>query len=184
MTKESSTSNDDSDAYIADALQNMTLQERDSLYHELHGVADVVHETSGFLKECFRKLRFELQKTSTHPSGMNVRAFLVAEHEDFSYVHSKFHYKAFLRAERFDAKAAAIRMIRFFEFKSQAFGFQNLCKDITQDMLSEEDLQAYQEGVNQVLPCRDKMGRCICVMFPNLASVLGTPDRMVRTWEQ
>ena len=172
---------DDTDAYIADALHHMTIQERDFLYHELHGVADVVEESPEFLMESFKELHRELKRLSAQPSSsLDVRPYLAAVKPDRAYTHSEFHFKAFLRAERFDVKAAAMRMIRFFDYKEQSFGPDSLCKDVTQDMLSAEDLQVYRKGFMQVLPCRDIMGRCICIMFPRLTSGFGTPERMVR----
>jgi hypothetical protein len=35
----------DTQSYTADALQNMSLQDRDQLYHEVHGVEEVIDET-------------------------------------------------------------------------------------------------------------------------------------------
>jgi hypothetical protein len=173
---------DESDLYIANALQHMSIQERDDLYHELHGVADVIEETPAFLADSFQKLKEELsvQINKTFVGGLNCRPFQLAEEQNYNYVHSDFLYKAFLRAERFDVKAAANRMIRFYEYKLKSFGEESLCKDITQKLLSEQDLKIYRTGINQVLPCRDSMGRAIVVLFPTMTSGFGTGDRMVR----
>lgn len=173
---------DDSDAYIAEALHNMSTEQRDHLYQELHGVVDMIEETPDFLSASFAELRQELevQTSKTSASGsLNCRAFLLAEKQNSGYVHSEFWYKAFLRAERFDVKAAAIRMIRFYDYKESAFGEDNLCTEVTQELLSPDDMKVYRKGFSQILPCRDAAGRSIQILFPNLTKDFGTPDRMV-----
>jgi hypothetical protein len=175
-----------SDVYIANALKNMSIKERDELYHELHGVADMIEETPALLAESFQKLKKELsvQSSKTFVGGLNCRPFQSAEEQNYHYVHSEFLYKAFLRSERFDVKAAAKRMIRFYEYKLKSFGEESLCKDITQKLLSEQDLKIYRNGFSQALPSRDAIGRAICVLFPTLTAGFGTPARMVRRRNQ
>ena len=175
---------DESDSYIADALKSMSLRERDDWYHELHGVADVIEETPTLLEKSIQALKEELvvQTSKTFVGSLNCRPFQMAEQKQYDYVHSEFLYKAFLRAERFDAVEAAKRMIRYFVYKYKSFGEEHLCHDITQELLSEQDLKVYRHGYIQVLPYRDAMGRAILANFPcvTLEHRIGSTDRMVR----
>lgn len=199
-----------SHAYIAEALQNMSLQDRDQVYHEVHGVEEVMEETPEFLKKSFDALQKELQvlvsafdenKNSRHNSNqhnnINCGPLVRAQLQDYDYVHSPFFYKAFLRAERFDAKAAAIRMVRFFDMKAWCFGANHqrsddgdgddddansdqsyLCQDITQAMLTPGDLASMRRGCNQVLPRRDRSGRCLYLNSPHLTH-FESPESLV-----
>jgi hypothetical protein len=67
----------------------------------------------------------------------------------------------FLRAESFIAKQAADRMIRFFDIKLFLFGKDKLCKDITIKDLDYDDMATLEAGFLQLLPVRDRSGRCI-----------------------
>lgn len=159
----------ESQSYIADALKNMSLEERDEVYHEVHGVADVIDETPELLRDSFESLRKELSRLSaaSTSSFVSCDAFRAAEKQDPGFVHSTRMYKIFLRAERFDVPKAAVRMIRYFEFKRKAFGEQQLCKEIQQDMLSADELTYLRKGFVQILPTRDRTGRCITISFAN-----------------
>ena len=77
----SSSDLDDSDYYIAEALKSMSLQERDVVYHEVHGVADMVQESPAFLQESFARLKRELSKQTRKKfvGSLNCRPFLKAQ---------------------------------------------------------------------------------------------------------
>jgi hypothetical protein len=170
--------------YIADALQNMSLQDREKIYHEVHGVEEVVEETPDFLERSFAALKEELNSLvlahegnmpKSSRSNTSCAALARAQQLDHDYVHSPFIYKAFLRSERFDVKAAAIRMVGWFEMKAWCFGVLHpnddkyLCQDITQAMLTPGDIESIRKGCNQVLPRRDRSGRCVYLNLPHLS---------------
>eukprot|EP00526_Cylindrotheca_closterium_P026840 CAMPEP_0113629714 /NCGR_PEP_ID=MMETSP0017_2-20120614/15428_1 /TAXON_ID=2856 /ORGANISM="Cylindrotheca closterium" /LENGTH=51 /DNA_ID=CAMNT_0000540129 /DNA_START=15 /DNA_END=167 /DNA_ORIENTATION=+ /assembly_acc=CAM_ASM_000147 len=46
----------------------------------------------------------------------------------------------FLRGNRYDTKAAANQMLKFFETKQDLFGTEKLTKDITIEDLDEDDI--------------------------------------------
>jgi hypothetical protein len=169
---------DDTQTYIAEALKNMSIEDRNQVYHEVHGVDVPIEETPELLVDAFQKLMNALEVAKKDRVG-DVGPFQLAEDLDHDYVHSPFYYKAFLRAERFDANRAAIRMIRFYAMKRDCFGNANLCKDITQDLLSEDDLKCLSRGFNQILPWRDQSGRCLFLNLPHLTKY-ETPEMLVR----
>eukprot|EP00934_Nitzschia_sp_Nitz4_P003948 Nitzschia sp. Nitz4//scaffold90_size81538//688//2245//NITZ4_005309-RA/size81538-processed-gene-0.29-mRNA-1//1//CDS//3329559981//3938//frame0 len=176
---------DDTDAYIADALHSLSLKDRDVVFHQVHGVAHEVEETPELLTESFVKLKETIRKCLSNCSGYG-DGFRQAEQMDFEYVHSERFYKMFLRAERFDVEAAAVRMIRYFDFKLFAFGKDLLCEDLRQSMLTPADMDHFKKGFLQTVPQRDRTGRIITVAFPPLVeySSLESLGRMLfyNTW--
>ena len=91
------------------------------------------------------------------------RAFRMAYSRSPEYVDSL--KIGFLRAEVFNSKKAADRMVRFFENKLEYFGEDKLVKDITLDDLSEDDLETIHGGAVQILSTKDRAGRT--VLFTN-----------------
>ena len=79
------------------------------------------------------------------------------------YVSDKKFQLKFLRADRFDAKQAALRLVRHFQAKLELFGKSKLVKDIVQDDLDRDDMEALYSGFSQMLPVRDRAGRLVWV---------------------
>jgi hypothetical protein len=157
---------DETDAYIANALKRMSLQERDVVYHEVHGVADVIDEEPAFVEKSFRQFQEELFKFKSDPY-MASQAINLAESRSPDFVHNPKNCLRFLRAERFNPKRAAARMIRFFDLKMVLFGASKLCKDITLEDFSLSDLEDFRKGFVQILPWRDRTGRPVVILFPS-----------------
>jgi hypothetical protein len=76
----------------------------------------------------------------------------------------------FLRCNRYDAKASAHQLIRFFDTKLQLFGKDKLVQDITLNDLDDDDRACVQNGSRQILPCTDSAKRPIIVDLPGLRS--------------
>jgi hypothetical protein len=152
---------DRSDAYIANALNQMSLKEREEVYCDLHGVAEDIVEDPEFVG---RKLE-ELQRHLDQISPYNSKAFRLAESQSPSFVNNRKIRLRFLRAEAFDPRKAATRMMRFFDFKLVLFGEDRLCRDITYFDLNNEDQTALKTGFTQRLPERDRAGRAVMVHF-------------------
>ncbi|KAL3904801.1 MAG: hypothetical protein SGILL_009927, partial [Bacillariaceae sp.] len=72
----------------------------------------------------------------------------------------------FLRAEDWNVEWACDRMARFFEHKLDLFGSDALCRELTMQDLTAEDVRLWREtGFLQVLDERDRSGRPVVVMF-------------------
>jgi len=178
--------NDQVDTYIAQALHKLSMKERDQVYHELHGVDDVIEETPSFVQEHMHQLEVELDMMKdSHPKA---RAFRMALEEASSasqnnqcyYVSDPRVRLKFLRAEAFDAHKAADRMVRFFDLKLFLFGSQQLLnKNITMSDLSKEDRNSIHAGFIQLLPVRDRAGRAIIMLIPTFQSY-SVAENMVR----
>jgi hypothetical protein len=72
----------------------------------------------------------------------------------------------FLRAEDWNIVRATERMARFFEHKLELFGSDALCRELTMQDLTAEDVRMWREtGFFQILDERDRSGRPVMVLF-------------------
>ena len=76
----------------------------------------------------------------------------------------------FLRAESFDARKAAKRMVKYFESKQLLFGKDKLVKRITYADLDADDKGALLSGGAQILRSKDQSGRTIFFISGKLGS--------------
>lgn len=180
--RENTISDDRLDETIANALQQLSVEERENVYYDQHGVSDAIQEEPQFVAQCLEEMQQHLQGQlqSTAIRQTWAEAYLLAEQKDPDYVNNPKLRLRFLRTECFDAKKAAKRFILYFDFKKYLFGETKLCKDITQDDLDKDDMKAMKSGVVQQLPARDRAGRAVCMVFP---SHFGSqnPDTIVRS---
>ena len=160
ITKESQMRNIDAAELIAGALNQLSINEREKVYHEMHGVDDVVEETPEMLQRNLIALHRELEsQKNTNPVRL---AYNLAETMSRSYVLAHDLRIKFLRSEKFDVKKSAERMIKFFDIKMQLFGRGKLCKDVTLKDLDKDDTVSMKGGYLQLLPTRDRSGRAVC----------------------
>lgn len=151
----------DLDALLAKELNQLSLQEREQVYQELHGVVSVVEEggvdtpwVQHKLSE-FDKALYELPSSSTI-------AYRQAHVQNVGHATDPSFRLQFLRAERFDAPTAAARMARYFREKLVLFGPEKVGQArITLADLNEEDVKVLESGYMQWLPARDQSGRPI-----------------------
>jgi hypothetical protein len=157
----------DADALIAQEMAGLSVEEREKSLYDIHGVSDVIEETPNFVREKLAQLNEELAQIAEKA------AYFQAEVQSRGYVScSKFRLR-FLRAECFDPKLAAERLVRFFQEKLGLFGFEKLTKDIHLSDLDKNDLRCLHAGIGQILPLRDRAGRCVIAWIP---PVLGTDE--------
>lgn len=153
---------------LAEEMNGLTVNERQQLFDELHGVEDVVEETPEFVRGKLQEMRVALAKVpKAKKKALDRALFLRPGLED----DDKF-YLMFLRCERFDATAAAEKLCRHFEHKLVLFGDEALPRDITLDDMSEMDMECIYRAANLFLPAKDRKGRTIRV----LSSLSFVPD--------
>lgn len=150
------------DALIAQEMTRMSLKEREKALHDVHGIGEVNDEDPAFIRSCLFELEEHLV-TIKHDTS-----YALAEVLSRKYVHDKKLRMMFLRADEYETKQAAERMIRFFELKNKLFGVNKLVKDITLDDLGVDDMETLQSGCVQVSTSRDAAGRPIVVLLPKL----------------
>jgi hypothetical protein len=158
---------DQADSHIAQALNKLSMKERDQAYHELHGVDQAIQETPEFIQQNLQEFHSQLYSIKdTHPKA---KAFQMALQQAAYVLDPKMGLK-FLRADSFNVSKAADRMIRFFDLKLFLFGADLLCHDITMEDLSNDDRNTLKAGFIQLLPVRDRAGRAILVLVPTFQS--------------
>jgi hypothetical protein len=131
-------------------------------FNDIHGVSEVIHEEPGFVRAKMEEMEMELSKHITRGK----ESYMQAEAQNKEYVTRHKFRLMFLRAEMFDARLAAGRMVRFFEEKKKLFGPEKLTKEIKLSDLDKDDQKFLNRGVAQILPQRDRAGRCIIIWMP------------------
>ena len=172
-------SQQDADALLAKEMAAMSVQEREQSLNDIHGVSEAIHEEPGFVRAKLAEVKMELSKLSTREK----EAYMEAEDQNKQYVTCDKFCLKFLRAEMFDARLAAGRMVRFFDEKKKLFGPDKLTKEIELGDLDKEDRKFLESGIGQILPQRDRAGRQIMTWMPMIRGG-GDPNRelvMVRS---
>ena len=150
------------DLLLAREMAGLQTSEREEVYHDLHGIGDAgAVETPGMVEKGLAKLDEELKLLTVEEKS----AYEQARSMDCSYVENRKFRLAFLRADRFDATKAALRIVKHFQYKLELFGLSKLAKNIVQDDLEKGDMEAIYSGTTQILPFRDRAGRLVRVWF-------------------
>ena len=140
---------------LAKELNAMSIQEREKVYEEIHGVDEDIPETPEVISRSLHEFDVELRNIKSKP------AYDLAYQLSVGFVINAKFRLMFLRATRFQAKAAAEKMVSYFEYKLDLFGPDKLVKRITLADLSADDLTSLKTGALQILPRRDKSGRAV-----------------------
>ena len=176
---------------IASALTQLSVQEREQVYDDLHGVggdnvdfANCEDGGDGRVTSSLKKLEMELLHLSSKQPNC---AYQLARSRSTTYVQDRNFQLMFLRADEWDARAAARRMIGFLQQKLQIFGIDMLTKPrITLDDLLEHDdkdgeghehndngstdvMEILESGFVQQLPLKDRSGRVIVLFTPQFS---------------
>jgi hypothetical protein len=154
--------NDDPTAVIAQAMTQLSVQEREQAYEDMHGVSETVQETPELIATSLRQMEQCLQNIH-HKPAYNLAITIRAD-----YVQDRTFRLMFLRAVRFDPELAANRLIKLLDWKLKIFGEETLCKwHIGLEDLDDDSRFMLESGLVQVLPERDSRGRVIFVISPN-----------------
>ena len=139
-------------------------------------------EDAAFLEDCLEKMDDELEyNIPMHEK----EAYRIAYEQDPYYVENRDFRIMFLRSEQYDIRKSVKRMVGHFAMKQYLFGVSKLTKDITQDDLSQDDLDALKGGGYQYLHgYSDHAGRPI--LFARYANMnYKEPINMIRaSWYQ
>jgi hypothetical protein len=165
---------EDMEAFLVQELNAMSLQERESVYEEIHGVIEVPDETPEFVAECLQAFDEELRNIQHKP------AYDLAERMNAAYVSDCTLRLSFLRADYFNAQKAAHRFVRFMDGKLEFFGPGVLARPIFVSDLDDDDMVCLKAGMFQLLPVRDRKGRAIVMHFKGPHRNWKRPENMVR----
>jgi hypothetical protein len=166
----------DVDVLLAQELNQMTFKERETVYEELHGVDTIIEETEDFIHKTLEDVNRELSKIRIKP------AYEQAESMSKEYVTSRKFRLMFLRAEYFNVRKAAGRLVKFMEEKLQLFGSNALARPLYLSDLDKDTQETLKSGVFQWIGARDRTGRSIIASFQKLvpARCYKRTENMVR----
>lgn len=156
------TSGDNVDKLLAADMNSLSLQERDVVYDEIHGVANPVQETPSFVQTKLDELQQEIKKIKHEPAYDRATAMKP------DYLLDPAFCIQFLRAKRFNTKAAAAQLVAHLEIKQELFGTHKLCSDISLSDLGEDDRDLLRSGMYPYIATRDRAGRAICFLINRL----------------
>ena len=115
------------DKLLSNELKRLTLQEREKVTDDIHGIAKVADETPEFVKEHVAKFDEEIMKLRRR-HGRNKSSDFAAAYEKARFLnphlvlHDAEFKLMFLRGDGFDAAVAASRMMKYFTTKLDLFG--------------------------------------------------------------
>ncbi|CAJ1965021.1 unnamed protein product [Cylindrotheca closterium] len=144
------------DSLIAFQMAKLSVADREKAYMDVHGMPDDdAEETQELIHESLVRLQNEIDILR------DKKAYNIAERLDPEYVRDQEFCLAFLRCEKFDCQKAALRIVRHFQMKLDLFGEDKLAKDITQDDLDMDDMDALYSAAGRFLDAHDSGRRII-----------------------
>jgi hypothetical protein len=148
---------DDPTAVIAQAMNDLSITEREKALEDMHGVSEMVQETPELIANTLQKMEEYLLKIH-HKPAYDLAIAIRADH-----VRDAKLRLMFLRADRFDPEAAAKRLTKVLDWKLKIFGKEKLCQPIGLNDLNDDARFMVESGLCQVLPERDSRGRVIII---------------------
>jgi hypothetical protein len=167
----------DVDAHLANRLNQLTMEERYRVFHDVHGVSEVHPEEAEVVQDKLNQMEVCLKNHTPISDHMN-NAYHRALYLSSTYVENRAFHLTFLRAVDFDPAAAADLLVRHFHIKLELFGEELLTHDIKLTDLKEEDMGALESGYFQLLPIRDRANRVVYCVLPMLLPQLSHPARV------
>jgi hypothetical protein len=181
---------------IAQDFNKLSFHDRNAINEEIHGVsslspeetpemvADAVHRLSLGIDDIVHKPAYNKnQQWNSNSSTMgidciqsvynyNVDTLSAGTHS--TYVNTLEFRLRFLRADLFDAKKAAKRLVKFLEMVMELYdGNEELLRRpiVLNDLKSKEEKDYMKLGNHQLLPFRDRSGRRVIAMVPDMTSI-------------
>ena len=158
---------EEAEKVISEGMTNMSMNERENVLHDLHGVSSIHQEDPDMVAKCIQEMNEVLARKSSSNNNNNNNssnhslAFHYAWTNHREYVQSLF--MMFLRCYHFQVEEASNRLMKHFEMKSELFGLDKVGRHIMIDDFSDDDLKCLRQGPYQILPVRDRAGRVVFV---------------------
>ena len=176
------------DNLMSKELLQLSLLDRNEIYEEIHGVLSLApKESPQFLDSALLRLSEELDliladnNGSYNCSPSSKAAFKKSQEFPNTYIDDRDFRLRFIRSEMFDAKKAAIRMVKFLDIAYDLFGKDALKQPIQIKDLTKAETKHMRTGVLQILPYRDRSGRPIFAWVGDFSMELGDSRARVRT---
>jgi hypothetical protein len=163
---------------IASELNQLSSQEREAAFEDLHAVANVREESPEAISTLATEVKHEIAKIR-EKSAYSKASFLSP-----NYVNNLGFIRMFLRAEQYNPRLAANRMVSYFQHKLELFGIEKLSKNITLEDLDEDDKAAMLSGSIQFLPQKDSAGRTVIFSAQRLKQFKSLTNQVRNTIRQ
>jgi hypothetical protein len=160
-------------ALLVEELNTLSLQERQQVEEEVHGVADEIKEDVQFVEEKLEELNLQINKIRKKPA-YDLALFLYP-----AYVTDRAFLLMFLRCECFGVALTAKHIVNHFEVKLEYFGIDKLVKDIAFEDLDEDD-RANIGGSHWWLKAKDTAGRSLFFVVQKAAPKYKHPRNVIR----
>eukprot|EP00980_Cylindrotheca_fusiformis_P029224 scaffold22759_cov98-Cylindrotheca_fusiformis.AAC.1 len=166
---------------LASELEKLSLEERERVYEDVHGVSDVIQETPELIANCLEQMDREIDLIK------NKDTYEQARLQSSNFKINRKYRLAFLRSTLFNPKMAALHLVEYFRYKLELLGTeQPAIYQIALEDLGAAATRVLELGSTQVLPNRDSKGRAIAVFSPSvLEPVMGaydTPTMVKAIW--
>ncbi|VEU41735.1 unnamed protein product [Pseudo-nitzschia multistriata] len=151
----------------------LTHSDRNSIIEEIHGVNTHIQEESpDLIRSSLLSLSTELRalvqdnaangNTNSKEPSLSTAYILsqcIGSSSKRTYVNTPEFQLRFLRCDNFDARAAAIRMMKWLNLVHEVYGAYALYRPIQITDFTRRERKILQSGWLQVLPFRDRSGR-------------------------
>jgi hypothetical protein len=151
------------ESLVAQSYSEIPLEERNELLNELHGVSKEFDETPQIVRERLNEIEHELTMIT------DKEAYDMAYSMSPEFVSDTTFRMMFLRAETFDAKRSAKRMVHHFQDKLDLFGKDLLTREILLSDLTDDEANFLRQGRQQPLLQRDRGGRLLFFLMRQVA---------------
>ena len=148
------------EALLAKELNELSLQEREAIMDDIHGVSRFAEETPELVESKLIELDDAIDKMYKKKKISYDRALFLSP----TRVRDKKFRIMFLRADLWDVQKAARRLVKHFEYKSVLFGADKIVKTITMNDLDEDDMESLLTGSFQFAKSKDRAGRTVLLV--------------------
>ncbi len=169
------------DAFLANEMYQMSVDDRNKIQEELHGVGFLAPEESPQAS----RVALEILCQEVDAQVQALRASADESSRSFwegfwmpasqHYLKSQVVCLKYLRADLFDIPAAARRMVTHLRLLHKFFGTCALQRQLRHSDLSKAEQDLLRAGNMQVLPSRDRSGRLVTFYYGYMATD-GTSD--------
>mmetsp|Transcript_14002 Transcript_14002/g.15381 ORF Transcript_14002/g.15381 Transcript_14002/m.15381 type:complete len:361 (+) Transcript_14002:84-1166(+) len=167
-------------AFTFDCLRqeraSLPAEEKCSIARDRFGLNTDITEDPDFVARKLREMERALDSIDDEKEAYETALFINPTH-----VESESFRLAFLRTDKFDATAAARRMIRYWQRKVDLFGVEKAFQpSVTILHFRMEDYPALVKGAFRLLPTKDDRGRAIIFHYMAYYGSNATPETMIR----
>ena len=144
------------DVLLSKELLRLSVQERNDLQEEIHGVKCMSpEETPAFIEEKLSQLSFMLNNRNDIIPPQEKQAYLKSQQfdEGRQYVNSMDFRLRFLRCDFFDVKKAAKLLTKHLDCVVELFGLYALTRPIQLEDFNKKELQIIRKGYVSLNVC-------------------------------